>query len=211
LSPRQKFGDLRWAGARVCRSKATLSTTLPTTGSTPAWQKPLGSLSVAAMMGLKVAATRWCPNIVAKDAFLQRKATSSGSHTRSIWCSSGRQRHKTMAELGNRLTTLTPSRGLAGVASAAPDRPNEALPQRARVVVQLKDRFLLLESHNDATRSGDHVMRTIRHEYDLAVAATNPKCLPRSLFRRPVVFIGTISTVSPAGHCLSADPRKRSK
>ncbi|GAB1320217.1 hypothetical protein MFIFM68171_10427 [Madurella fahalii] len=88
-----------------------------------------------------------------------------------------------MTQTGNSTDTTAP----------APD--HEVQHQRARVALKRGDRFLLLESHNDATQSGDQVMGQIRRDYDFAVAQKRSRCLPCSLFRKPAVYVGTISTL----------------
>jgi len=84
-------------------------------------------------------------------------------------------------------------------AAADPDVPSDAVTQRrsARVAMQVSGgRYILLESRNDATRSGEQAMRQIRQDYNRAVADAKPRWLPCSPFRKPAVYIGTMSIVS---------------
>ncbi|KAK4115141.1 hypothetical protein N656DRAFT_776228 [Canariomyces notabilis] len=84
-----------------------------------------------------------------------------------------------------------------GTAPTNNSNTNEAQHQRIRVVVKRRGRFLLLNFQNDAMQSGDQVMRTIRHECSYALVPGRASWLPASLFRRHVVYIGTISILSP--------------
>lgn len=105
-----------------------------------------------------------------------------------------------MAQTGNDLAMV--SHNVPNAAAAANVQTNEVQRrQTARIALQLGDRFLLLESRNDAAQDGDQVMRQIRQEYDLAVTEVKRRrCLPRSPFWKPALSIGTMSTVRTITH-----------
>jgi hypothetical protein len=74
-----------------------------------------------------------------------------------------------MARTGNGLA-LT-SHEVPDAAAARSIQTNEVQRrQTARVALQLGDRYMLLESRNDATQVGDLAMRQICEECDLAMA-----------------------------------------
>jgi hypothetical protein len=100
-----------------------------------------------------------------------------------------------MAQTGNGLALTSPN--VPDAAAARNIQTNEVQRrQTARIVLQLGDRYMLLESRNDATQDGDQVMRQIREECDLAMAEVKRRrCLPRSPFWKPALSIGTMSTV----------------